>query len=627
MYMTFPTIADAHLFLTNDILLRMIRIGYGGMIMYTTQQPREILRSVFGYSTFRDGQEDIVRAIMEGRDTLGILPTGGGKSICYQLPSLMHNGVTLVISPLISLMKDQVDALEALGISSTFINSSLNRREFMERLERIARSEYKIIYLAPERLETELFLQAIAPLSVPLLAIDEAHCISQWGHDFRPSYMNISKLLEVFPVRPTVAAFTATATDKVQQDILSNLQMREPYVVKTGYARDNLRFSVIKGMDKMRYVTDYVRTHPRESGIIYASTRKEVDQIYEKLQQLGISAGLYHAGMTEKQRKESQDAFLFDHTQVMAATNAFGMGIDKSNVRYVIHYNMPKNIESYYQEAGRAGRDGEPGDCILLFAPKDIMVQKYLIDQSEADEERKASDLYHLRTMVNYSRTTSCLQQYIVRYFGDLTYDRCGRCLNCTDERVKVDMTEEAQKILSCVRRMGERFGVMLTAKVLKGSRDRKVMQFGFEKLSTYGIMNNYTEQDITEMINMLLADGYLEMSDGKFPTIRLAQPAMDVLQGKTAVYRFVHEVKQQQTDEHEALFERLRELRREFATRDNIPPFTVFHDATLREMCRYLPTNEASMLEVKGVGAAKFAKYGTAFLEIVQAYVDELES
>lgn len=585
------------------------------------EQARELLRKTFGYPTFREGQEEIVRSIMNGRDTLGILPTGGGKSICYQLPSLMLDGVTLVVSPLISLMKDQVDALEAIGISATYINSSLTRQQTMERISQMIHGEYQIVYIAPERLETETFLQAVEFISLPLLAIDEAHCISQWGHDFRPSYMQISKFLGMLKQRPVIAAFTATATDKVQQDIIANLHMRDPYVVKTGYARENLSFSVIKGMDKMKYVLDYVRGHANESGIIYASTRKEVDQIYETLSRRGIAAGRYHAGLSDHERKESQDAFLYDRIQVMAATNAFGMGIDKSNVRYVIHYNMPKNIESYYQEAGRAGRDGEPSDCILLFSPQDIMIQRYLIDQSDADEDRKASELYHLRTMVNYSRTTSCLQQYIVRYFGDMTYDRCDRCLNCTDERDKVDMTEEAQKILSCVRRMGERFGVMLTAKVLRGSRDRKVLQFGFDKLSTYGIMSGHTEQEIADMINILLADGYLLMSDSKYPTIRLSRTAMDVLQGKTAVYRFVTKAPQKQEDVHEELFERLRELRREISAREGIPPYTVFHDATLRELCRYLPTDEASMLEVKGIGAAKFAKYGQVFLEAVRDY------
>lgn len=589
------------------------------------EQALDLLRKVFGYSSFRQGQEEIVSTVMNGQDALGILPTGGGKSVCYQLPALLYDGVTLVISPLISLMKDQVDSLMELGIPSTYINSSLTRRESTDRLTRLTRGEYKIVYVAPERLEAESFIEAIANVSIPLLAVDEAHCISQWGHDFRPSYMNISKLIDRLAKRPIVAAFTATATNKVQSDIIANLHMRKPHLVKTGYARHNLRFSVIKGTNKMEYVLDYVRSHPGESGIIYASTRKEVDDIYEHLNRYGLSAGRYHAGMNEKERKESQDAFLFDHIQVMAATNAFGMGIDKSNVRFVIHYNMPKNIESYYQEAGRAGRDGEAGDCILLFSPKDIMIQKYLIDQSDAGEERKASELGHLRTMVNYSRTNSCLQQYIVRYFGDLDYDRCHRCLNCTDEREKIEMTEDAQKVLSCVRRMGERFGVMLTAKVLKGSRDRKVLQFGFDRLSTYGIMNDKTENEIADIINILLADGYLLMSDGKFPTLRLSQLATDVLKGEAAVYRFVNQVDKQQQDVHEQLFDRLRRLRRTFAEQAGIPPFAVFHDATLREICRRLPIDKASMLEVKGMGEAKFAKYGDAFLAQVQSYVEEM--
>lgn len=586
------------------------------------QSMRDLLRKVFGYSSFRRGQEEIVTSIADGSDTLGILPTGGGKSLCYQLPALMRPGVTLVVSPLISLMKDQVDSLGALGVPSTFINSSLTRKQSLERLEGLAEGRYKIVYIAPERLESESFLDALRHISVPILAVDEAHCISQWGHDFRPSYLHISRLLDVLPERPVVAAFTATATDKVRRDIIERLRMRQPHVVKTGYARDNLRFSIVKGVDKRAYLLEFLRSRRGESGIIYAATRKEVDQIHDHLSKAGFSVGKYHAGMTERKRKESQDAFLFDRTETMVATNAFGMGIDKSNVRYVIHYNMPKNIESYYQEAGRAGRDGEPGECILLFSPQDIVIQKYLIAQSEADEERKASDMNHLRTMINYTRTNGCLQAYIVRYFGDHEYERCGRCLNCADEREQLDMTTEAQKVLSCVRRMGERFGVLLTAKVLKGSRDRKVLQFGFDRLSTFGIMRDHTEKEIVEMINVLLADGYLRMSDSPFPVISLTAQAAEVLKGQKKVYRFITPVKTQSRAVNEELFQELRELRKQLAEQEGIPPFAVFHDATLREMCSSLPTDKSSMLSIKGMGEVKFAKYGARFLEIISDYV-----
>lgn len=587
------------------------------------EQALQILNEVYGYADFRKGQKDVIQAIIAGSDTLAILPTGGGKSICYQIPSQLLKGTTLVVSPLISLMKDQVDALKDLGIASTYINSSLNRSETNARLRAIANGEYDLVYIAPERLEADDFKQLINMLTIPFIAIDEAHCISQWGHDFRPSYMKIRQMIDQLPVRPTLAAFTATATDKVVDDIASNLGMDQPTVIKTGYARENLAFSVWKGTDKFVFLREFLQVRQDQSGIVYASTRKEVDAIHKQLVELGYEAGKYHAGMGEHARTEEQEKFLYDRNQIIVATNAFGMGIDKSNVRFVVHYNMPKNIEAYYQEAGRAGRDGEPGECVLLFSARDIMVQKFLIEQSFGNEERKAMDLRHLRTMVNYCRTDSCLQAYIVRYFGDYNYGECENCANCTDERELQDMTVEAQKVFSCVRRMGERFGATLTAKVLKGSRDKKVKQFEFNQLSTYGIMKELKEREIMEFINVLVADGYLQMADSKFPVLSLTNRAVEVLTGTEKVFRKVERVQQRTEGLRDDLFEQLRALRTELATQEGIPPFMVLHDAALRSMCELLPQTEAEMQQVKGMGAVKMEKYGEQFLTIVASYED----
>lgn len=586
------------------------------------------LKKHFGYDSFKKGQGELVQSILEGRDVLGVMPTGAGKSVCYQLPAAMLEGVTLVVSPLISLMKDQADALNQIGIPAAIINSTLSVKELNDTFRKIEAGEFKMIYVAPERLESERFCRLVQELNIPLVAVDEAHCVSQWGHDFRPSYLAVGRLLEWIHPRPVLAAFTATATDTVKEDIIRQLGLRDPLRVTTGYARDNLSFSVVKGADKKDYLARYLRSRPKDSGVIYASTRKEVEEVHRYLTRLGVSVGRYHAGLSDEERARSQELFLYDVIKVMVATNAFGMGIDKSNVRYVIHYNLPKNIESYYQEAGRAGRDGEPGECILLFAPQDIMTQKFLLEQSEElDPARKKQDYSNLNDMVDYCHTTECLQRYIVSYFGDTSSEPCGRCGSCTDERELHDITLEAQKIFSCVVRMRQRFGITLTAKVLRGSGDAKIKQLGFDKLPTYGVMKQVKEKDIAGLINVLVADGYLALTDSQYPVLTLTPRAKAVLEGaekvfhRAVVIRSAADEAAAGAEGSELLFERLRQLRKSFAERERVPPFTIFHDATLRDMCVRMPQDEAGMLAVKGVGQHKFDKYGQAFLQEIQAF------
>lgn len=583
----------------------------------------QLLQKHYGYTSFKPGQAKIIKSILSGRDTLGIMPTGGGKSICYQIPALLFDGVTLVISPLISLMKDQVDALHSVGIPAAFINSSLSTEEVAKRIDQAARGAYKLLYVAPERLESRRFLSLIQSLPVSLVAVDEAHCISAWGHDFRPSYLAIAPLIQELSHQPVVTAFTATATEEVTTDIVKLLEMEQENVYITGFDRENLSFSVIRGENKRDFVTQYVQTNANQSGIIYAATRKEVDNVYQFLLKQGVSVAKYHAGLTEAERVDSQEKFLYDDVQVMVATNAFGMGIDKSNVRYVIHYNMPKNMEAYYQEAGRAGRDGEPGECTLLFSAQDVQVQKFLLEQTDMSAERKVHEYKKLQTMVDYCHTTRCLRHTILSYFGDEARESCDNCGNCNDDSEKVDITEEAQKIFSCIRRMKERFGITLTAKVLKGSKSQKVQQLGFQKLSTYGLLATYTEKDITGMIHLLVAEEYLALTEGQYPVVKLQPRAIAVLKGKERVWQKVRQ-KQQKIVVDNELFEQLRALRRDIADREGVPPYIIFHDSTLREMSHYCPTDETAMLRIKGVGERTFAKYGERFLRLMQAYERE---
>lgn len=595
----------------------------------------DALKTYYGYDSFRSGQEKLIEAILDGRDVLGIMPTGAGKSICYQIPALLLDGVTIVVSPLISLMKDQVDSLNAAGIEATYINSSLSARETSERMRDVAAGHYKLLYIAPERLESEHFRAMIRRLEVPLIAVDEAHCVSQWGHDFRPSYMTIVRVLQDIEPRPVMAAFTATATDVVKDDIVERLKLREPARVTTGYARSNLAMSVVRGADKRDFVERYIREHSDQAGIIYASTRREVESVYSFVRGLGVSVGKYHAGLSEEERAETQEAFQRDDLQIIVATNAFGMGIDKSNVRYVIHNNMPKNLEAYYQEAGRAGRDGDPGECVLLFSAQDVVTQKFFIEQSEADEERKRNDYRLLNDMVQYAHTGDCLQLAIVRYFGEENGQACGTCGNCTDTRESKDVTEEAKFIFACISEMKQRFGVTLTAKVLRGANDAKIKQFNFDRLRSYGRLKHMAEKPLVQLIHALVADGYLRMSDTAYPVVQLMEPVLAVMRGEAQVYQKVEPDTPPASRSRSRgsgsgssapvanveLFNALRQLRKRIADAEGLPPFVIFHDATLREMCEAMPETEREMRGVKGVGAAKYEKYGRAFLELIQEH------
>ncbi|MBL4997460.1 ATP-dependent DNA helicase RecQ [Enterococcus xinjiangensis] len=579
----------------------------------------DLLKQYFGYDEFRPGQKEIIQKVIDHENVLGIMPTGSGKSICYQLPSLLLDGLTVVVSPLISLMKDQVDAANQLGIPATFINSSLDGYETARRFQEIDRQQYRLLYIAPERFIMPDFIQAMNRWNVCMIAIDEAHCISQWGHDFRPSYLQMAKQLDQLPNRPVIVALTATATIQVAADIKRLLKIPDGNHIQTGFGRENLRFQVVKDQKKEQYLVEYLKINKNQSGIIYAATRKEVDRIYHLLKKFGFSIGRYHGGLNENERTAMQEAFLYDRLQLIVATNAFGMGINKSNVRFVIHYQIPGSLEAYYQEAGRAGRDGLSSEAILLFAPQDIQVQKFFIQQSQREEEQKQKEYEKLKAMTEYAYIESCLQQYILNYFGE-TSSPCNRCGNCLDDRKIVEVTTQAQMVLSCLKRMGENYGKQMLMKVLAGSKEQKLRALGFERLSTYGLMKNQSQKETMQLIEYLISNGYLLTVNGEYPILKVTERGIQVLKGQEAVYRKEPKKVQQLSDEEtDTLFEVLWELRTDLASEAGVPPYVVFSDSTLKEMSRIRPSSRLEMLQIKGVGQSKLDKYGEAFLSRIK--------
>ncbi|MFA2763414.1 DNA helicase RecQ [Bacillus pacificus] len=588
--------------------------------MFTKAQ--ELLASYFGYSSFRRGQDETIKNVLDGKDTVCIMPTGGGKSICYQIPALVFEGTTLVISPLISLMKDQVDTLVQNGISATYINSSISITEANQRIQLAKQGHYKLLYVAPERLDSMEFVDQLIDMKIPMIAIDEAHCISQWGHDFRPSYLHIHRILDYLPEKPLVLALTATATPQVRDDICNTLGINQENTIMTTFERENLSFSVIKGQDRNAYLADYIRQNQKESGIIYAATRKVVDQLYEDLMKAGVSVSKYHAGMSDNDRNEQQELFLRDEVSVMVATSAFGMGIDKSNIRYVIHYQLPKNMESYYQEAGRAGRDGLDSACILLYSSQDVQVQRFLIDQSTG-ESRFSNELEKLQNMTDYCHIEQCLQSFILQYFGEEPKEDCGRCGNCTDDRESIDVTRESQMVLSCMIRTNQRFGKQMIAQVLTGSKNKKVIEFNFHTLPTYGLLSNRSVKEVSEFIEFLISDELIAVEHGTYPTLKVTEKGKEVLLGKENVLR-KERVETRQIVQDHPLFEVLREVRKEIAQGEGVPPFVIFSDQTLKDMCAKMPQSDSELLTVKGIGEHKLVKYGSHFLQAVQHFIEE---
>lgn len=582
---------------------------------------RQILQKFYGYEDFRLGQKKVVESLLNRNDTVAIMPTGAGKSICFQIPALLFEGVTLVISPLISLMKDQVDSLRQLGIAAVYINSSVSKAQLYKDLQDISAGFYKIIYIAPERLTSEYLPDSFKNLNISMVAVDEAHCLSQWGHDFRPSYRNILNFTNSLRIKPIISAFTATATPEVKTDIINLLGLKQPNVFVTGFDRPNLYFSVLRGEVKDKFVIDYVKKHQDEAGIIYVGTRKDVDALQVLLEIKGIKAGRYHAGMTDEERNQMQEDFLYDNLSVMVATNAFGMGIDKPNVRYVIHYNMPKNMEAYYQEAGRAGRDGLSGNCILLYSPQDTQLQKFLISKSTESEIRQQLEYKRLQSMVDYCHTPQCLRAFILHYFGEFDVEEhCDNCSNCKLEGELIDITIDAQKVLSCVYRMHERFGVKMIAEVLKGSKSAKVKQFNFERLSTYGLMKERKLKDISDLILRLSAMQYLDITESQYPVVTLNELSWQVLRGQKKVWQKMVIVKKAKAKGE--LFEALRSLRKELATKEKLPPYMIFSDATLTQMATDKPTDLELMKNIRGVGEFKLQKYGEEFLTVIKSYI-----
>lgn len=589
-------------------------------------EPAELLKKYFGYDTFRPMQEDVIKTILSGRDVLAVMPTGAGKSVCFQIPALLFPHGTIIISPLISLMKDQVEALAEQGISASYVNSTVPFDESIERLRDLFRGRLKLLYMAPEKLEPTYFTDCLSKVPLSMVVIDEAHCVSQWGHDFRPSYRKIKTFIDTLPAKPVVTAFTATATSLVEEDMKRSLGLGKAAVFRTGLDRPNLSFRVIHGADRKDFILRYVQNHGKESGIIYCATRKAVDEIYEMLASRKIKAGRYHAGMEDGARKKGQEDFSFDRIHVMVATNAFGMGIDKSNVRYVLHYQMPKSMETYYQEAGRAGRDGAKAECILLYSGQDVGIQRYLIESGNQTDGQKRMDYDRLYAMDGYCSTTGCLRNYILNYFGETADETCGRCGNCESGRGKVDITDEAVLIFRTVRSLKERYGAGVVADILKGSRTKMIRERNLDSLPTYGRLSFAKIKHLRTAIHFLIADGYLKRDGGESPLLHLTEKAEIVLERKAPVLGFAFgaedvmasvavEKKAILSETESGIFEKLRGLRLAIAREEHVPPFVVFSDATLEDMVSRLPRTEEEMAEVHGIGAFKLKKYGERFL------------
>lgn len=637
--------------------------------MESNSRKTQILKEIFGYDSFRKGQEEIVDQILNGRDVLAIMPTGAGKSLCYQVPALLMSGITIVVSPLISLMIDQVKALNEAGVHAAYINSALTERQITKALELAAAGRYKMIYVAPERLLTPRFLDFACHTELSMVTIDEAHCISQWGQDFRPSYVKITEFIRQLPRRPVVSAFTATATQKVREDILEVLDLESPYINVSGFDRENLYFEVRPARGKKDAIKEYLTQHREDSGIIYCATRKNVDELYLELQNAGFSVGRYHAGMGTEARNESQEDFIYDRIGIMIATNAFGMGIDKSNVRYVIHYNMPQSMENYYQEAGRAGRDGGESQCIMLFSAQDVIIDKFLLDSKEfegvEDEDRsiiKERDLHRLHTMEMYCKTTECLRNYILSYFGEKTGEPCGNCGNCNNEYEQIDMTADAKWVINCLAETHGRFGLSIVLGTLLGAKRARLKEVGALNYKSYGKLSDRKEAELRLLIDQMINAGYVIQTDGEYSVLRMGdisplrnenthvyikkakrtyagellnmagQTGRKAASGNTSAAtegsNAVSRTRKKSTDSLTAagyeLFERLRALRLVIAREEGMPPYIIFNDKTLIDMCEKLPVDADTMLSVSGVGQNKLMKYGSRFTEEINKFVSE---
>lgn len=609
---------------------------------------KEILKNYFGYDSFREGQEKVINQILSGRDVLAIMPTGAGKSLCYEIPALMFDGITIVISPLISLMQDQVTALKDFGINATYINSSLNDNEMKSRLDEVTNNKYKIVYVAPERLESQLFRVMISKIKVSMVTVDEAHCISQWGQDFRPSYLKITTFINSLSQRPILSAFTATANEDVKNDMLCMLRLNNPYVLITGFDRKNLYFSVEKlnNKGKNKYLIDYIKKHSNDSGIIYCATRNNVEEVCDMLKSFDVQVTKYHAGLSNEERKKNQEEFIYDISPIIVATNAFGMGIDKSNVRFVIHYNMPQSMENYYQEAGRAGRDGENSNCILLFSPQDVMINKFLLNRKDFNnatfeevELIKERDLKRLRSMENYCKITTCLRNYILTYFGEKVVLPCNNCNNCQTEYTQKDMTFEAKWIINCITEAKERFGVNIIIGTLLGLNRARLRELEMQNCKSYGILKNSDEETLKQLVTEMIMEGYIYQTDDKYSVLKIGditklkyedahvfiKTATNNLQFDDGNISNKKLAKEKRTDQLTKagfdLFDKLKKLRLEIARAEGLPPYIVFSDKTLIDMCIKLPKNENEMLNVSGVGEVKYERYGKRFLDEIQKF------